>query len=525
MLKATKAKIIGLDLNKLKDKSILPILRDALKGKDEKYEGFYHATSGPAELWISLFAGPLFNEKGEIKGAVGVMNDISESKKREKNIEWMNEVVHSLLQKRDLQSTYDIIQENSTKITDSEFGFLDILTPQGDLRRVSMSHSVHSKCRISSYNEKKGIVIKKDRLDKLLMGRIIATGKSQVVNDPSKFWSEKKMPKGHPKISSFLGVPISYKQRVIGVIGVANKKEEYTSEDQGILETFGGSIGVILERIKSEEMTKNYAFNLESEVNTRTKLLMDAKKKVEDLSIVKDEFIRNITHELKTPLSVILGNLALLKDMAPIGREKGWSKLLEMLNRNSMRLNGSINQILQLSRLRKTEIKRERVYLKEIIGTAYQDHLPLAKMKDLELKQKTETIVLIGDNELIKLAINNLVSNAIKFTNKGSVEIIAKVMNNYISISVIDTGIGISPENQKRIFEKFFKADPSAPGTGIGLNLVEAIVNKHGGKITVKSKPGKGSVFEIVLPRGTELANRKGKSEKEEGMEKLLLKK
>jgi len=251
----------------------------------------------------------------------------------------------------------------------------------------------------------------------------------------------------------------------------------------------------ITEQRKAEETIKNYSLKLEA------------------LSEVKDEFIRNITHELKTPLSVILSNISLLRDIAPIGREKEWTKLLDMLNRNSERLRSSIDQILQLSRLEATELKKERIYIKDLAEDIYKEHLPLAKMKGVELKMEIEPIVMVGDGALLKLAINNLVSNAVKFTEYGSVTIAARVIDGRVVVSVADTGIGMSPENQKRLFEKFFKADPSAPGTGIGLTIIKQIVEKHGGSINVKSALGKGSTFEIVLPhepgRKTKKADKK----------------
>jgi PAS domain S-box-containing protein len=253
---------------------------------------------------------------------------------------------------------------------------------------------------------------------------------------------------------------------------------------------------------KAEELIKNYASKLESDVRERTKELVSEKEKVEALSVVKDEFIKNISHELKTPLSVIMGNLTLLRDMASAGKEKEWSNMLDMMDRNSARLSESIDQILQVSKLGTAELKKEKIYIKELLNEVYKERLPIAKKKDLKFELQAESIVITGDSSLIRLAVSNLVSNAIKFTQKGSVAISAKARDGAVSISITDTGIGISPKNQKRVFERFFKADENAPGTGIGLNIAKQIVEKHSGSINVKSKLGKGSTFEIVLPRG-----------------------
>ncbi|VVB73337.1 Methanogenesis regulatory histidine kinase FilI [uncultured archaeon] len=234
--------------------------------------------------------------------------------------------------------------------------------------------------------------------------------------------------------------------------------------------------------------------------------LKQANTKLKGLDNLKSMFISSISHELKTPLSVIMGNLSLLRNMAPIGREQEWTKMMDMLDRNSKRLSEDIDQIMQLSRLSATELKKERVHLKDILDEVYSEYLPITKMKTLDLKADYGSSTIIGDKYLIRLAVSNLVSNAIKFTSRGSVTLRSKATDKGTSISVTDTGQGISPDNQKRIFERFFKANPKAPGTGIGLTITEEIVKKHHGRISFNSRPGKGSTFEIILPRGEKSA-------------------
>ncbi|VVB73870.1 Methanogenesis regulatory histidine kinase FilI [uncultured archaeon] len=269
---------------------------------------------------------------------------------------------------------------------------------------------------------------------------------------------------------------------------------------EGKIDTVMAIVQDVTDSKRIKDMTNDYAMRLESEVNSRTAQLEDAKRRVELLSDTKDEFIRSVTHELKTPLSVILGNLTLLKEYGAVGKEKEWMKLLSMLERNSIRLRNDIEQILQLSRLEKVSLRGERVYLREVLNDTYHEHLPLAKSKGIDLKMSTEQIVLMGDRDLLKLAVNNLVSNAIKFTEHGSVTISTRATEDTATIEISDTGMGISPENRKHIFSRFFKANPNAPGTGIGLSITAQIVEKHGGRIQYDSELGKGSTFRIILP-------------------------
>jgi PAS domain S-box-containing protein len=258
----------------------------------------------------------------------------------------------------------------------------------------------------------------------------------------------------------------------------------------------------ITEKKKAEELLKNYSIKLESEVRSRTLELEKEKKKLEVMSELKDEFIRNVTHELKTPLSVVLANLSLLRDYSPLGREKDWTKLLDMMERNSERLNHSVNQILSFSKLDEITVKHDRVYLNEVIDSVYKDYLPLAAAKNLEMKVDIEPVIIMGDREMLAIAIGNFVSNSVKFTERGTVNLVLRGKRDSATITVRDTGIGIAKKELKRIFDPFFKSNPSAPGTGIGLTVAKEIIDKHGGKISVESRPGKGSLFEITLPRG-----------------------
>ncbi|MCX8202512.1 MAG: PAS domain-containing sensor histidine kinase [Candidatus Micrarchaeota archaeon] len=257
----------------------------------------------------------------------------------------------------------------------------------------------------------------------------------------------------------------------------------------------------ITERKEMEKLKENYRIKLEQEVKEKTQQINQQLEQIEQLQKAKDEFIRNMTHELKTPTSVILTNLEMLKQMAPIGKEKEWLKMIEMLHRNAERLKNSIDQILNLTRLSAIQLNKERIILDDIVNQVYNDYSPLMMKKGLQFKKDVEPIVIMADKNLLILLLSNLVSNAIKFTNEGEIKLEAKSYDHTIMIAVEDTGIGMTEEERSHIFEKFYKADPNSPGTGIGLTIVKEIVEKHGGKIEVKSQKGKGTRFEIYLPR------------------------
>ncbi|MDD5337294.1 MAG: PAS domain S-box protein [Candidatus ainarchaeum sp.] len=294
-------------------------------------------------------------------------------------------------------------------------------------------------------------------------------------------------------------IPVKRKDGVLINVELFSKIIKYDGRNADLI-----IVRDITERRRLDDLMRNYTLKLESEVNARTSEVLQEKRRVEELSAVKDQFIRDISHELKTPLSVIMGNLSLLRDIFPIGKEKEWASLLNLLDRNTARLEKSINQMLQLSKLQKVELQRTRVLLNELVEEVYKEYLPLSEIKSITLSIDAEPVLMLGDGDLLRLAIGNLVSNAIKFTSRGSVSVRLRGDAHSATIAVTDTGIGISEKNQKKLFLEFFKVDPIAPGTGIGLSIAKEIVKKHGGTIRVKSKLGEGSTFEITLPRGVQ---------------------
>lgn len=254
-------------------------------------------------------------------------------------------------------------------------------------------------------------------------------------------------------------------------------------------------------RKEEEKRLARKAHELERSIRIANEELARKESQIHSLSSAKDEFIRNMTHELKTPLSVIMTNLYLLRDMAPLGREKEWMQMIELIERNAQRLDNDIHEILELTKLTTEKITTERAEIHEIVKEVYLEYLSLAERKGISLEIQVEPVVAMCDKRLLFLAVSNLVSNAVKFTFQGGVKVLLKAEDGTYIIAVSDTGIGIPKESMGRVFERFYKEDPNAPGTGIGLTLTKEIIERHGGTIDVSSTLGKGSTFKICLPR------------------------
>lgn len=242
-------------------------------------------------------------------------------------------------------------------------------------------------------------------------------------------------------------------------------------------------------------------------------------RKLHELDMMKLRFYTNISHEIRTPLTLILGPLEKMrKNAIPESELKGH---VEVMHRNASQLHQLINQLLDFRKLETGNLKLNLAYgdLVTFISGIVGSFDKYAEEKEIELKfvsLKKEIITNFDADKLGKI-MNNLLSNAFKFTGRGgkvSVNL-ALVFDSddtnpaadstdrrMVEITVKDTGIGISEENQAKIFTRFFQVEDGAKqtGTGIGLALVKELVKLHNGHISVQSKPGKGSKFTIQLP-------------------------
>jgi signal transduction histidine kinase len=211
-------------------------------------------------------------------------------------------------------------------------------------------------------------------------------------------------------------------------------------------------------------------------------------------------------HELKSPVTPIKGYLDLIiSDKETSEKIKSWAKVSL---RNSERLLNLVNDILDVSRL-DTDTMRfemERLDVVEILDEIAEDMKPVVENKNLKfiIKIPRDLPNIMGDRHRLPQVLKNLFVNAIKFTDNGSISIEAEKKENHILITINDTGIGISIDELKKIFSKFYQAytgdDRKNEGTGLGLFICKEILLKHKGEIWVESELGKGSKFIIKLP-------------------------
>jgi CheY-like chemotaxis protein/signal transduction histidine kinase len=244
-----------------------------------------------------------------------------------------------------------------------------------------------------------------------------------------------------------------------------------------------------------------------AEMMAQTEELERQRSQVEEADRLKSEFLSNMSHELRTPLNSVL---ALSQLMISQGTGKDQQKEMEFLRviqRNGRHLLNLINDILDLSKVEsgKLELYPTAVDTKILISNVLDTVRPLAREKELELKVRAdEAPSLQGDQGRLEQILLNLLTNAVKFTESGQVELTTRVEGDEIVFKVSDTGIGIDPNELPRIFDQFRQADGSTTrryeGTGLGLAICQKLAQAMGGSIGADSEPGKGSCFELRLP-------------------------
>jgi two-component system, NtrC family, sensor kinase len=258
------------------------------------------------------------------------------------------------------------------------------------------------------------------------------------------------------------------------------------------------------------QLQESYA-GLEQKVEERTREVEEKSRQLEMASQHKSQFLASMSHELRTPLNAIIGLTEMMvTNAARFGTEKA-AEPLRRVQRAGTHLLGLINQVLDLSKIEagKLELSPESLNLTplidEVIGTARQ--LAEQNKNHLVVESQENLGPLIVDPMRLRQILLNLLSNACKFTKQGEVTLhVKKVVNgrNWIEFVVADTGIGMTPAQQAKLFEEFTQADSSTArqygGTGLGLAITRKLARMMGGDVTVTSEPGKGSIFTVRLP-------------------------
>jgi signal transduction histidine kinase/CheY-like chemotaxis protein len=348
-----------------------------------------------------------------------------------------------------------------------------------------------------------------------IASKIISSGKPLLLN---KNLNEQISQLGIQRMglpsASYLGVPIPIDDEISGVLSVqSTKKENYFDEkDQRLLSTIAANVGVALKKARLFEEVKHA--KLEAEQSS---------KNAERANEAKSAFLSTVSHELRTPLTSVLGFAKIIKKRleerifpatarTDPKTEKAIGQVSENLNvviSEGERLTHLINDVLDLAKIEagKMEWNMENVSIPEIIDRAIAATSSLFFQKNIALERSISPDLpeISGDHDKLIQVVVNLISNAIKFTEQGSIVCSATSTGMEIITSVKDSGIGISKNDYSAVFEQFKQVGGDTltdkpKGTGLGLPISKEIIEHHGGRIWLESEPGKGSTFFFSLP-------------------------
>jgi signal transduction histidine kinase len=293
---------------------------------------------------------------------------------------------------------------------------------------------------------------------------------------------------------TMIGVPMLRQGAPIGVFGLARwSVQPFTAKQIELAETFADQAVIAIENVR-----------LFDEIQDKNRQLAEASER-------KSQFLASMSHELRTPLNAIIGLTEMMvTNAARFGTEKALEPL-RRVNAAGTHLLSLINEVLDLSKIEagKLELNPERINLArlidEVVGTAGQ--LAEKNHNRLVVEAQENMGVLTADSMRLKQILLNLLSNACKFTKEGEVALrVRKVADGreWVELAVADTGIGLTAEQQAKLFQDFTQADSLTArrygGTGLGLALSRKLARMMGGDVTVTSEPGKGSVFTVRLP-------------------------
>jgi signal transduction histidine kinase len=244
------------------------------------------------------------------------------------------------------------------------------------------------------------------------------------------------------------------------------------------------------------------------ELVSQKEVLIKMNEELHALNASKDKFFSIIAHDLKNPFNIIIGLSGILKEDGKSENPIAAKETASAINSSAVQTYRLLENLLDWANSQRGKISfnPEPINLSKIVKEEFNTLDDVAKGKNIELASYVESsIVIEADRNMIKTILRNLISNAIKFTNRnGKVEVRAVIENKFAEITVHDNGIGMSEETMHKLFRidanLTTRGTENERGTGLGLFLCKEFVEKHGGKISVESKPAHGSVFRFVLP-------------------------
>jgi PAS domain S-box-containing protein len=470
-----------------------------------------------------LTIAPLVNADGEISHFVGINQDITERKQIEKRVRRLldqqtkiNELALALGDESDLNQLYNTLFRQISGLMDSTIFITASYNEAEQLIRAGYVMTPDGPLDVNGFPP-----IPLEPEGQGTQSQVIRTGKPLYVPDLEKALkkvaarytvddkgqvSEGPPPEDAEDVArSALYAPMKVGGRVVGVMQVQSyRPDAYTQDDLDLFAGLANVAAIAIQNARLYQELESYSEFLEQAVEERTAELEEANERLQELDRMKDTFLSTAAHELRTPLTTIraFSELLLIREFDD-GREK---RYLTMIMDQSERLADIINDLLDVSKLEATgglDFSFEPIVMGDLARETLQSFIDTSPRHTFTLEGLDGLPPVRGDRFRLGQVLSNLLSNAVKYSpDGGAVTLRGRVLGGKVEISIQDEGMGVTPEQQVHLFDKFYRAPGASgiAGTGLGLAICKLIVEKHGGRIRVESEYGKGSTFFFSLP-------------------------
>ncbi|WP_052501707.1 PAS domain-containing protein [Thiomicrospira microaerophila] len=455
--------------------------------------------------WLRGQSSPTQREDGTIYWH-GFCADISTQKELQLKTERQNKLLQAVWEanqtfmvSQDISLTSDVLLSEILSFTQSEYGFIgEVLhDEQGApyLKTFAMTNIAWNDETRALYDEVAGRGMEFRNLNNLF-GYALLNQQTLISNDPVNDTRAGGLPAGHPPLNAFMGIPVLYADEMVGFFGIANAPEGYSEQLAQELIVFSQNFSSLI-----------YARRLQQQQQALQAEVEASRDRAEAANRAKSEFLANMSHEIRTPMNGVLG-------LSELGmKQSDPEKMRDQLSKvhySGRLLLGIINDILDFSKIEagKMELDPQPFYLDTLVDNLYSLFASTAEQKGLKLSMQAGDLAglcLYADELRLRQVLTNLMGNAIKFTEKGEVSLRLTRKQDRFELAIKDSGIGMSTEQQARLFNAFTQADTSITrkhgGTGLGLVISERLVRLMGGDdIHIESVLGEGSTFRFCLP-------------------------
>ena len=449
-------------------------------------------------------------EDGTPLHMLGVVIDITERKKLEETLSEQQMLLNLLRQgmidyvsDSQFSNVADKLLVGLLELTGSEYGFTGEIRYNDDgspyLKTHAISNIAWSDETRQYYDDNAPDGMEFKNID-TLFGAVLKTGTVVIANDAPHDPRRGGLPDGHPPLNAFLGVPVYYGDKMVGMYGLTNRPGGYDEALLEFLRPFDLTYGVIIHALKMTQTEKQNLLDLEQ-----------AKDEAEKASKAKSEFLSRMSHELRTPMNAILGFTQILQLDGDEILPSSYQDSLNEIMGAGQHLLELINDVLDLARIEagNIEMSIEPLAVGEIFNTCQSLIAPLAAENSLTIEfDHPDDQLILTDKTKLKQILINLLSNAVKYNKKhGHIRVSSEFIDDHMRINVSDTGSGIPADRQDELFTAFNRIDADSSGiegTGIGLVITRNLVEKMGGHINFTSAET-GTTFWVELPLASPL--------------------